>query len=64
MRLSPHFLMNDKNFTVYMSSRPLANTASELTLVAAGMALAGSYHLIREPVTFDTWSRIVRNVAT
>lgn len=64
MRLSPHLLMNDKNFTVYMISRPLANTASELTLAAAGMALAGSYHLIRELVTFDTWSRIVRNVAT
>ena len=36
MRLSPHLLMNDKNFTVYMSSRPLVNTASELTLAAAG----------------------------
>lgn len=42
MRLSPHLLMNDKNFTVYMSSRPLVNTASVLTLAAAGMALAGS----------------------
>ncbi len=64
MRLSPHFLMNDKNFTVYMSSRPLANTASELTLVAAGRALADSYHAIRGLVTFDTWSRFIRNVAT
>lgn len=64
MRLSPHLLMNDKNFTVYMSSHPLANTASELTLVAAGRALADSYHLIRELVTFDTWSRFVRYVAT
>ena len=71
MRLSPHLLMNDKIFTVYMSSRPLANTASGLTLAGAGMALAGagmalagSYHLIRELVTFDTWSRFVRYVAT
>lgn len=64
MRLSPHLLMNDKNFTVYMSSRPLANTASELTLVAAGRALADSYHTIRGLVTFDTWSRFVRYVAT
>lgn len=64
MRLSPHLLMNDKNFTVYMSSRPLANTASELTLAAAGMALAGSYHLIRELVTFDTCAHFVRYVAT
>ena len=54
MRLSPHLLMNDKNFTVYMSSRPLVNTAAGLTLTAAGMALAGSYHTIRELVTFDT----------
>lgn len=54
MRISPHFLMNDKNFTVYMNSRSLANTASGLTLAAAGMALAGSYHTIRELVTFDT----------
>lgn len=54
MRLSPHLLMNDKNFTVYMSSRPLANTASELTLAGAGRALAGSYHTIRGLVTFDT----------
>ena len=64
MRLSPHLLMNDKIFTVYMSSRPLTNTAAGLTLAAAGMALAGSYHLIRELVTFDTWSRFVRYVAT
>lgn len=64
MRLSPHLLMNDKIFTVYMSYRPLANTASGLTLAGAGMALAGSYHLIRELVTFDTWSRFVRYVAT
>ena len=54
MRLSPHLLMNDKNFTVYMISRPLANTASGLTLAAAGRALAGSYHTIRGLVTFDT----------
>lgn len=64
MRLSPHLLMNDKNFTVYMSSRPLANTASELTLEGAGMALAGSYHTIRELVTFDTCARFVRYVVT
>lgn len=64
MRLSPHLLMNDKNFTVYMNSRPLANTASGLTLAAAGRALADSYHAIRELVTFDTWSRFVRYVAT
>lgn len=64
MRLSPHLLMNDKNFTVYMISRPLANTASGLTLAGAGMALAGSYHLIRGLVTFDTWSRFVRYVVT
>lgn len=57
MRLSPHLLMNDKNFTVYMISRPLANTAS-------GRALADSYHAIRGLVTFDTWSRFVRYVAT
>lgn len=62
MHLSPHLLMNDKNFTVYMSSHPLANTAAGLTLVAAGRALADSYHLIRELVTFDTWSRFVRYV--
>lgn len=54
MRLSPHLLMNDKIFTVYMSSRPLANTASGLTLAGAGMALADSYHTIRGLVTFDT----------
>lgn len=42
MRLSPHLLMNDNIFTIYMSSRPLANTASGLTLEGAGMALAGS----------------------
>lgn len=54
MRLSSHLLMNDKIFTVYMSSRPLANTASELTLAAAGRALADSYHTIRGLVTFDT----------
>lgn len=54
MRLSPHLLMNDKNFTVYMSSRPLANTASELTLAAVERALADSYHTIRGLVTFDT----------
>lgn len=54
MRLSPHLLMNDKIFTVYMSSRPLANTASGLTLAAAGRALADSYHTIRGLVTFDT----------
>lgn len=64
MRLSPHLLMNDKTFTVYMSSRPFANTASGLTLAAAGMALAGSYHLIRELVTFDTCARFVRYVVT
>ena len=64
MRLSPHLLMNDKIFTVYMSSRPLANTASELTLATAGTALADSYHTIRGLVTFDTWSRFVRYVAT
>ncbi len=64
MRLSPHLLMNDKNFTVYMSTRPLANTASVLTLAAAGMALAGSYHTIRGLVTIDTWSRFVRYVFT
>ena len=54
MRLSPHLLMNDKIFTVYMSSRPLANTASELTLAAAGRALADSYHTIRDHVTSVT----------
>lgn len=54
MHLSPHLLMNDKNFTVYMSSRPLANTASGLTLAAVERALADSYHTIRELVTFDT----------
>lgn len=54
MRLSPHLLMNDKKFTVYMSSRPLANTASGLTLAAVGRALVDSYHTIRELVTFDT----------
>ena len=64
MRLSPHLLMNDNIFTVYMGSRPLANTASELALAAAGMALAGSYHLIRELVTFDTCARFVRYVFT
>lgn len=64
MRLSPHLLMNDKNFTVYMSSRPLVNTASGLTLAGAGMALAGSFHLIRELVTFDTCARFVRYVVT
>lgn len=64
MRLSPHLLMNDKTFTVYMSSRPLANTAAGLTLAGAGMALADSYHTIRGLVTFDTWSRFVRYVAT
>lgn len=61
MRLSPHLLMNDKNFTVYMISRPLANTASELTLAAAGMALAGSYHLTRALVSYDTWPRDFRH---
>ena len=64
MRLSPHLLMNDKNFTVYMSSHPLANTATGLTLAAAVMALAGSYHTIRELVTFDTCARFVRYVVT
>lgn len=64
MRLSQHLLMNDKIFTVYMSSHPLVNTASGLTLAGAGMALAGSYHTIRGLVTFDTWSRFVRYVAT
>lgn len=64
MRLSPHLLMNDKNFTVYMIYRPLANTASGLTLAAVERALAGSYHTIRGLVTFDTWSRFVRYVAT
>lgn len=64
MRLSPHLLMNDKNFTVYMGSRPLANTASGLALAAAGMTLAGSYHTIRELVTFDTCARFVRYVVT
>lgn len=64
MRLSPHLLMNDKNFTVYMISRPLTNTAAGLTLAAAGRALADSYHTIRGLVTFDTWSRFVRYVAT
>lgn len=64
MRLSPHLLMNDNIFTVYMGSRPLANTASGLTLAGAGMALAGSYHLIRELVTFDTYARFVRYVIT
>lgn len=64
MRLSPHLLMNDNIFTVYMGTRPLANTASGLTLAAAGMALAGSYHLIRELVTFDTCARFVRYVVT
>ena len=64
MRLSSHLLMNDKNFTVYMSSRPLTNTAAGLTLAAAGRALADSYHTIRGLVTFDTWSRFVRYVAT
>lgn len=64
MRLSPHLLMNDNIFTVYMGSRPLANTASGLTLAGAGMALAGSYHTIRELVTFDTCARFVRYVLT
>lgn len=64
MRLSPHLLMNDNIFTIYMSFRPLANTASELTLAAAGMTLAGSYHTIRELVTFDTCARFVRYVVT
>lgn len=64
MRLSPHLLMNDKIFTVYMSSRPLTNTAAGLTLAAAGRALADSYHTIRGLVTFGTWSRFVRYVAT
>lgn len=64
MRLSPHLLMNDNIFTVYMGSRPLANTASGLALAAAGMALVGSYHLIRELVTFDTCARFVRYVVT
>lgn len=41
MRLSPHLLMNDKNFTVYMNSRSLANTAAGLTLVAAGEGIGG-----------------------
>ena len=64
MRLSPHLLMNDKIFTVYMSSRPLANTASGLTLAGAGMALADSYHTIRGLVPFDTGARFIRYVAT
>lgn len=64
MRLSPHLLMNDKIFTVYMSSRPLTNTAAGLTLAAAGRALADSYHTIRELVTFDTCARFVRYVLT
>ncbi len=50
MHLSPHLLMNDKNFTVYMSSRPLANTASELTLAATGEGIGGL-------VSYDTWAR-------
>lgn len=49
MHLSPHLLMNDKNFTVYMSSHPLANTASELTL-AAGEGIGGL-------VSYDTKAR-------
>lgn len=64
MRLSLHLLMNDNIFTIYMSFRPLANTAAGLTLAAVGMALAGSYHLIRELVTFDTCARFVRYVVT
>lgn len=57
MRLSPHLLMNDNIFTIYMSFRPLANTA-------AVMPLAGSYHLIRELVTYDTCARFVRYVGS
>ena len=49
MRLSPHLLMNDKTFTVYMNSHSLVNTASGLTLAGAGMALTHAHR------TVSTW---------
>ena len=49
--------------TTNRDSRPLGR-AGEGLRVAAGRALADSYHAIRRLVTFDTWSRFVRYVTT
>ena len=49
--------------TTSRDSRPLGRAGEGLP-AAAGMTLAGSYHTIRELVTFDTCARFVRYVAT